>query len=248
MKVGVVFSGGGALATAHLGLLKVLEEQNIKPTFFSGNSAGALISVLYAYGFSIEEILELIIKEDWLAVPFQKLKEKRILEVDDMFDSFKKYLPETFKSDNVFISATDIDSGEVVTYNSGDLKTVLKASVALSSFFKPVEYLGKNLVDSALLDNFHVAPLQDKCDVIYGSYAIPMTPYTFEQEANTQQLINRLFAINGYQRAKQKFNKCDYILDHQHLNEFKVLDKDKLRIIYEKSYQYCKRQLEQVKV
>ncbi|WP_299619838.1 patatin-like phospholipase family protein [uncultured Tenacibaculum sp.] len=247
-NIGVVFSGGGALATAHLGLLKVLEEQGIQPTHFSGNSAGALIGTLYAYEYSVEDILEIISKEQWLAVPFQKLKEKRILDINDMFEGFKNYLPETFKSENVFISATDINSGEVVTYNSGDLKQALKASVALSTFFKPVEYLGKHLVDSALLDNFHVAPLQDKCDVIYGSYAIPMTPYHTDLENNVQQLLNRLFAINSYQRAKPKFNQCDYMLDHQYLNEFKVLDKDKLSVIYEKSYEYCKRKLEFVSV
>ena len=243
-KVGVVFSGGGALATAHLGLLKVLEEQNSKPDFFSGNSAGALIGTLYAYGYTIEEILEIIIKEEWLAVPFQKLKEKRILDINDMFESFKNYLPETFKSDNVFISATDINSGEVVTFNSGNLKQTLKASVALSTFFKPVSYQEKSLVDSALLDNFHVTPLLNKCDVIYGSYAIPMTPFIPELETNVQQLINRLFAINGYQRAKQKFHLCDFMFDHQYLKEFKILDKDKLKTIYEKSYEYCKRKLE----
>ncbi len=247
-NVGVVFSGGGALATAHLGLLKVLEEQGIQPTYFSGNSAGALIGTLYAYEYSVEDILEIISKEEWLSVPFQKLKEKRILDINDMFEGFKNYLPETFKSNNVFIAATDINSGEVVTYNSGDLKQVLKASVALSTFFKPVEYLGKHLVDSALLDNFNVAPLLDKCDIIYGSYAIPMTSYSTDLDSNVQQLLNRLFAMNSYQRAKPKFNQCNYMFDHQYLNEFKVLDKDKLNIIYEKSYMFCEKIFENVEV
>ncbi len=247
-KIGVVLSGGGALATAHLGLLKVLEEQNIKPTHLSGNSAGACVAALYNNGYSIEEILSIMKKEDWLTVPFQKLKEQKILSVEDMFGSFKDYLPKNFTSNSLYIAVTDINTGKTVSYNKGELRTILKASAALSTFFKPVNYDRKNLVDSALLDNFHVEPLINKCDVIYGSYAIPMTSYSPMHEENVQGLLNRLFAINGYQRAKLKFDKCNYMIDHQYLKDFKVLDRHKIDVIYQKSYEYCKKELSKIEV
>lgn len=242
-KIGIVLSGGGALATAHLGLLKNLEEIGERPNIISGNSAGACVGTLYAHGYSVEEILSIMKKEDWLSVPFEKLKNKGILSVDDMFGSFQNYLPKRFEKGNLHIGTVDIETGEMVSYNEGDLLTILKASASLSTFFKPVPYQGKNLVDSALLDNFHLEPLLDTCDFIYGSYAIPMTSYNNLEGEIVQQLINRLFAINGYQRAQSKFKYCDVMIDHQYLKNYKVLDKHKIDDIFKMSYEYCKQQL-----
>ncbi len=55
-KVALVLSGGGAKATAHIGVLKALEENEIPIDYIIGNSMGALIAGLYASGFSPEEI------------------------------------------------------------------------------------------------------------------------------------------------------------------------------------------------
>ena len=242
-NIGIVLSGGGALATAHLGLIKRLEEIGDKPSVFSGNSAGACIGTLYTHGYSVEDILKILKNEDWLKVPFNQFKEKGILSVNDMFSSFENYLPKRIEIGSLHIGAVNIDSGEMRSFSEGDLHTILKASVALSTFFKPVVYQGEYLVDSALLDNFHVEPLINTCDTIYGSYVIPMTSYASQENYKVQQLLNRLFAINGYQRAKQKFKYCDTVIDHQYLKDYKVLDHHKIDEIFEKSYEYCKQQL-----
>lgn len=55
-QVGVVLSGGGATALAHIGVLKALEENNIPIDYIAGTSAGALIGAMYAVGFSPQEI------------------------------------------------------------------------------------------------------------------------------------------------------------------------------------------------
>ena len=56
LKIGVALSGGGAKGFAHLGILKVLEEENIKIDYISGTSIGALIASLYSVGYNLEEI------------------------------------------------------------------------------------------------------------------------------------------------------------------------------------------------
>ena len=57
MKYGICFSGGGIKAAAHIGAIKVFEENNIKFEYFSGTSSGSIIACLYALGFSSEEML-----------------------------------------------------------------------------------------------------------------------------------------------------------------------------------------------
>ena len=58
MKVGLVLSGGGTRGLAHAGVLKFLDEQNIKPDIISCCSAGSIVGSLYAFGKKPEEILD----------------------------------------------------------------------------------------------------------------------------------------------------------------------------------------------
>lgn len=59
-KVGVVLSGGGAAGSAHVGVLKSLEENQIPIDFIVGTSIGALVGAFYASGYSPEEIEALL--------------------------------------------------------------------------------------------------------------------------------------------------------------------------------------------
>lgn len=65
LKVGLVLSGGGAKGFAHIGVLKVLEENNIKIDCITGTSMGALIGALYSVGYSPDEIEKLILDNNW---------------------------------------------------------------------------------------------------------------------------------------------------------------------------------------
>ena len=52
MKLGIALSGGGIRGIAHAGVLKALEDNNIKIDIIGGTSAGSLIASLYALGYS----------------------------------------------------------------------------------------------------------------------------------------------------------------------------------------------------
>lgn len=56
MKLGIAFSGGGVKGAAHIGVLKAMEEENIKFEYISGTSSGSIIATLYAIGYSPDEI------------------------------------------------------------------------------------------------------------------------------------------------------------------------------------------------
>ena len=52
MKLGIALSGGGIRGIAHAGVLKALEENNIKIDAIGGTSSGSIVSTLYAMGYS----------------------------------------------------------------------------------------------------------------------------------------------------------------------------------------------------
>src|SRR5690606_3429336 len=64
-KVGLVLSGGGARGFAHIGVLKVLEENRVPVDVVGGASIGGVIGALYAMGKSPAEIEALVSQLDW---------------------------------------------------------------------------------------------------------------------------------------------------------------------------------------
>lgn len=64
-KVGLVLSGGGARGSAHIGVLKALEEINVPVDYIAGTSMGAIVGGLYASGYSAARIEAFTAEMDW---------------------------------------------------------------------------------------------------------------------------------------------------------------------------------------
>ncbi|RTR40366.1 patatin [Shewanella canadensis] len=64
-KIGLVLSGGGAKGAAHIGVLKVLEENKIPVDYIAGTSIGAYVAGMYALGYSATEIEKIMMTESW---------------------------------------------------------------------------------------------------------------------------------------------------------------------------------------
>ena len=73
---GLALSGGGARGFAHIGILKVLDEEGIKIDQIAGTSTGALIASLYACGYSGAEIEDMVLNLDWLALINDQVERK----------------------------------------------------------------------------------------------------------------------------------------------------------------------------
>jgi len=75
-RVGLVLSGGGATGFAHIGVLKALEESEIPIDYITGTSAGALVGVLYASGFSPREIEAMVTSDKFTLMANGEIEEK----------------------------------------------------------------------------------------------------------------------------------------------------------------------------
>lgn len=64
-KVGLVLSGGGAKGAAHIGVIKALEENGIPIDYITGTSAGAIVGSLYAMGYTPEEMVDLMMSDQF---------------------------------------------------------------------------------------------------------------------------------------------------------------------------------------
>lgn len=75
-KVGLVLSGGGAKGLAHIGLIRVLEENDIPIDYISGTSMGAIIAGLYAAGYSTDEMENLFLSDQFSFWSTGKIQEE----------------------------------------------------------------------------------------------------------------------------------------------------------------------------
>ena len=75
-SVGLVLSGGGAKGFAHIGVIRILEENNIPIDYISGTSIGAIVGGMYAAGYSPDEMEELFKSEDFYFWSSGKIQEE----------------------------------------------------------------------------------------------------------------------------------------------------------------------------
>jgi NTE family protein len=160
-SIGLVLSGGGARAYAHIGVVRALREAGHPIDFVGGASMGAVIAACVALGWSDKEI-------DWrirqafvdsnplgdYALPVVSLvKGKRVdRRLEEHFGETQigdLHLP-------FFAVSTNLTDGTVRIHNRGTLRTALRASIALPGILPPVVDNGEVLVDGAVLNNFPV--------------------------------------------------------------------------------------------
>ncbi len=173
-KVALVLGGGAARGFAHIGVIRVLEQERIPVDLVVGTSVGSLIGALYA---SERNSFEL----EWAA--FQ-------LKQDDLFDFrivnavlgmglARGELLETFVRSKVkqerieelkvpFAAvATDLNWGKAVVLDKGSIAKAVHASSAIPGVFEPVTHEGKLLVDGGVVDNIPIDVARAKgADVI----------------------------------------------------------------------------------
>lgn len=78
MKIALALSGGGAKGLAHVGVLRVLEENNIKIDYITGTSMGAVVGALYSIDYTPDEIEKLLLNTDWNSYINGELENKKV--------------------------------------------------------------------------------------------------------------------------------------------------------------------------
>ncbi len=167
-RLGVALGSGGLRGLAHIGVLKVLEEQGIPVYAISGASIGALIAAAWAVGAAAAE-LEAGARHVARLPRLARLLEPgpplvSIASTGRLAGFLRNYLGETrFEETRIPLAmvATDLDTGEPVVLREGLLLDGVLASTAVPGIFPPVEMAGRRLVDGALSDPIPVALASD---------------------------------------------------------------------------------------
>lgn len=154
LKVGLALGSGGVRGFAHIGVIKVLKENNIPIDYVVGSSIGAIIGGLYCHGEDIE-----IIEKDVISLDLKKIAsfldpciKKGLLHGNKIIDYLKSFVGDV-KIEDLKIPfaavATDYKNGEPVVFERGRLIDAVRASMSVPIAFKPVENQEKIYIDGA---------------------------------------------------------------------------------------------------
>jgi NTE family protein len=172
MKTGLVLSGGGARGISHLGVIKALEEFNVKIDCLAGTSAGAITGALYSYGYKPDEIVKMIADTSLAKTLRLAWTWTGLLKLDGLQKIILKYIPEnSFEALKIpmTFAATEIRKGRIEYFSRGELAPVILASCCVPAVFEPVTINGGMYVDGGILDNLPVKGIQGQCDFVIGS-------------------------------------------------------------------------------
>ncbi len=169
--VGLVLGSGAAYGLAHIGVLRVLEQEKLPVDIISGSSIGALIGALWAAGYDSYEIEKIAKGLNKKNAFFRLLGLQDISAVHRGFfkgDQISRFLTEYLKNMTfqdlkipVKIVATDMLTAEEVIFESGGLVKAIRASISIPGFLRPFPYKGSYLIDGGILDPLPIKILTD---------------------------------------------------------------------------------------
>lgn len=154
--VALALGGGFSRGFAHLGILDVLEQEQISVSVIVGTSIGALLGAAYADGVSVRDLCDLgrrVRLRDFLR--FHRPDSQRGVQKKDCIGQFVQEWFHTRRVEELpiptAIVATDLDTGAPYVFRSGPLDLAIRASCAFPGLVKPVEYEGHLLADGCIV-------------------------------------------------------------------------------------------------
>ena len=224
-KVSLVLGSGGARGYAHIGVIEALEALGYEIVSVSGCSMGALVGGVYACG-KLAEYKAWVLGLQPLDVAglLDLAWDKRgVMSGSKVFEHLDE-LVGTTAIESLPIAytavASDLNRGKEVWFQSGDLLTAIRASIAIPSVFTPVELDGMLLVDGGVINPLPVAPtMSDRSDLtvavnLYGPDEVREEPAVAERY---DSLVERLAS-----RAKSAIK--ERLKQQERVHLFSILD------------------------
>lgn len=209
-KIGLVLGSGGLRGMAHIGVLNVLEEENIPISFIVGCSIGSLVGGLYASGYSAKRLKRMtrrLKRNEWIDFTIPRMglfAGKKMLTVIDKMTRQRKIEEAKIP---LYIVATDLYKGKEVVIQKGNLAEAVRASTAVPGIFEPFDKDGTLYVDGALVNPIPVdvarklgADIVIGVDLSHGSN-MPVVENVFDVVLQSLEVVQRQLGSQKYEDA-----------------------------------------------
>lgn len=250
-KIGLVLSGGGTRGLAHAGVLKFLDEQNIKPDILSCCSAGSIVGSLYAFGKTPEEILDFfqsIYFFNWKHFTFNQPG-----FVSSVL--FLKYLKPIFEDatlgdleKDVRIVATELISGQQKVFEKHyKVVDAIIASSCIPGISTPYRIGNEIYSDGGVLNNFPADIIHNECEKMIGVYVTPPQDVQEDDLKSIRAVTARAYELLSHRTEIHKFAYCDWFISSKKLAKYGTFEKkpERMEEIFLIGYEEAKRTFEE---
>ncbi|MCX5781537.1 MAG: patatin-like phospholipase family protein [Elusimicrobia bacterium] len=220
-KIALVLGGGGARGLAHIGVLKVLEEEKVPIDIVVGTSVGSLIGALYCSGIPVEKIEKMGEDVQWDKITNMGSITLLKLFLSEQLLSTKKmedYLARTIGNKRfdemdktLACIATDINTGEMIVLREGSVAFAARASSTIPGVFAPVEYRHRYLVDGGISSNIPV----DTAKLLGADIVIAVSVTSDISKSNISNVLMTLtqsIYIQGSVLNKERLKNADIVI------------------------------------
>ncbi len=215
-RIGLALGGGAARGFAHVGVIQVLEEAGLAPQLVAGTSAGSLVAALYASGRTPQELrriadtMEEAEITDWM-LPLLNRGALRGEALARYVNAQVSGKPIEQMKIPLGIVATDLRTGEAVTFRRGNTGSAVRASSAVPAVFQPVRIGEHEYVDGGL-----VAPVPVRQAREMGANFVIAVDISSDPEGNpsgdTFQILLQTFAIMGKSINQLALREADLVV------------------------------------
>jgi NTE family protein len=224
-RIALALGGGAARGFAHVGVIKALEAQGISADIVVGTSAGSVVGALYASGLNGFQIQELSMNMGEEQVLDGSGMYQCIIEtmLSDKRGCIKGQALQDFINRNVHglameklsktfaAVATNLKTGEMIVFRSGNTGMAVRASSSVPIFFEPVTIGGQDYVDGGL-----VAPVPSSVARSLGAdFVIAVDISDRPQDSSTVGITDILwqtFSIFGQTINRHEQSSADIVI------------------------------------
>lgn len=274
MKLGLALSGGGIRGIAHAGVLKALEDNNIKIDVIGGTSSGSMIASLYAAGYSPYHIYTLfkkyskeiaqintkpIIKNYMInkKITLKGLKTGNSIEkiFDDVINKQGIYNINDVKMPLVIPTVDLMDCQEYVFTNKAPEKEkkyitdinigkAIRASSSFSAVFSPCEFKEHAFIDGGALDNVPVNEVRKQGADIV--IGVKFNSDEITKDSNIMDMTMKTIDIMGSKISEENLKEANFVLN-VYTDKTGLLDTQKLDSCYKYGYNAVIENLDKIK-
>ena len=156
MQVGLALGGGVARGAAHVGVLSVLEREQVPVACVAGASAGALVGALYCAGLRLPEMESVLKQFGWLHIARPVFSRQGLLSFAPMEQWLAAMIGDLTFADlrcPLAVVATDLMTGLPVVLREGRVAPAVRASCSVPGVVVPLERDGRLLVDGCIANS-----------------------------------------------------------------------------------------------
>lgn len=254
-KIGLALGSGGSRGVAHVGVLKALEEEGVKPDYITGCSMGSVVGACYAAGMNLEEMHETICSiKPFDLIDINLNLRRSILKGNKMYDMLIQKIGDV-KFEDLHIPfqcvASDVLSNQLIVLKEGEVATAVRASSSIPLVFRPVKYGDMLLIDGGVLCRVPVQQVRDMgADVVIAVDVLDNTKEPTDEVSGFIGMILRVYDMIDNNRTnyfKQLItdDKTLWIIPPmKDMNQYKIKG---LEQAYTEGYELTKQLMPQIK-